>query len=218
MTGPSLRVFSIFSSIQGESTRQGRPCTFVRLAGCPLSCIYCDTRLACREPGEPMAVPEIVSLVSARGLGLVEVTGGEPLAQPATPRLLSALADAGFEVLLETSGALSIEGLDPRVRVVLDLKTPGSGMHDRMLAANYDCLDPDRCELKLVITGRQDFDWGLRFLRQRNCEGRVEVLFSPARGWVEAADLAHWLMESRFPGRLQIQLHRVLWPRAEEER
>ena len=218
MTGLSLRVFSIFTSIQGESTRQGRPCTFVRLAGCPFSCTYCDTREACESSGEPMSVPAIASEVVAQGLGLVEVTGGEPLAQPGTPALISALADVGLEVLLETSGALPIHELDHRVRVIVDIKTPGSGMHDRMLVANYDRLDPDRHELKLVITGRGDFDWSLQFLVERKLEGLVEILFSPARGWVDAADLAGWLIESRFRGRLQVQLHRVIWPDGEEER
>jgi 7-carboxy-7-deazaguanine synthase len=165
-----------------------------------------------------MRITGIIAAVSAFGLGLVEVTGGEPLAQAGTPALLTSLADAGFEVLLETSGALSIRDLDPRVRVIIDVKTPGSGMHDRMIATNYERLDPQRHELKLVVTNREDFDWGLSFLGDRDLVGRVEVLFSPARGLVEAADLAAWLIESRSPARLQVQLHRVIWPDAEEER
>jgi 7-carboxy-7-deazaguanine synthase len=218
MSGPSVRVFSLFRSIQGESTRQGRICAFVRLAGCPFRCSYCDTIAARQGHGEEMSIGNVVEKVRSFDSGLVEITGGEPLAQAGAPALLSALADAGFEVLLETSGALPIRGLDPRVRLVLDLKTPGSGMAERVHLPNYDYLDAERHEVKVVVTDRADFEWALGFLRKRGIEGRVETLFSPARGLVEPADLASWMMESGCRGRLQLQLQRVLWPDDGEEK
>jgi len=165
-----------------------------------------------------MGVEQALSAAEDSGLRLVEVTGGEPLAQPATVLLLSSLADAGFDVLLETSGAFPVRDLDPKVRVVLDLKTPGSGMFERMHIDNYDSLVPGRHELKIVVTSREDFDWGLRFVRDRGIEGRVETLFSPAAGLVQPADLASWMLDASCRGRLQLQIHRVIWPSSQEQR
>ncbi len=165
-----------------------------------------------------MSLGEVVAAVRAFGPNLVEVTGGEPLAQSGTLPLLTNLAEAGFEVLLETSGALPIRDVDQRVHVVLDLKTPGSGMSERMDVANFCGLDPVRHEIKIVVTSREDFEWALRFLRELGIEGRIETLFSPVLPLVNPPDLASWILETRCRGRLQLQLHRIIWPTAEEER
>lgn len=216
MGSPSiLRVFEIYESLQGESTRAGLACTLVRLAGCPLRCGYCDTPLARDADGEEMEVGEITRRVLEFGHGLAEVTGGEPLHQPHTPELLTALCDAGLEVLLETSGAFAIDGLDPRVRVVMDLKAPGSGMADRMLPANLELLRPERDELKFAITSRDDFDWVVSTVRAHGLVGRVPLLVSPVGGAAEPADAAQWILECKEPLRLQLQLHKIIW--GEEE-
>jgi 7-carboxy-7-deazaguanine synthase len=216
--GATLRVFEIFRSIQGESTHAGRPCAFVRLAGCPLRCSYCDTEDVREAAGEELAVGEIVARVRALETELVEVTGGEPLHQAATPALMSALCDAGHQVLLETSGACSISGLDPRVGVVLDVKTPGSGMEQQMQLANLDELSPSRDQVKFVVTSREDFDWAVALAQERGLLGRLTVLISPADGVVEPRRVAEWILESREPLRLQLQLHKVLWGAGEGDR
>lgn len=209
--GDTVRLYEIFASIQGESTRAGLPCSFVRLAGCPLRCAYCDTVGARDAEGRETAVTEVVERVLELGHGLVEVTGGEPLHQPAAPSLLSELCDAGLEVLLETSGALSIAGVDSRVRVILDVKTPGSGMSERMDLGNLSLLRPGRDEVKFVITSRQDFDWAVSLALERGLAGRVPLLVSPVAGAVEPIDAAQWVLESEAPLRLQLQLHKIIW-------
>lgn len=213
-----IKVYSIFASIQGESTSQGRPTGFVRLAGCPLSCSYCDTREACESPGRSMTVDEVLKEVSKLGPRLVEVTGGEPLAQSDTQLLLASLCDAGYEVMVETSGAFPIERLDPRVRVVMDVKCPGSGMTDRMRFENLDALIPDRHELKFVISSKEDFEWAVDLCRERGLDSRAELLVSPVYGVVTPPELAGWVLSSEVPLRLQIQLNKVIWPEGEEER
>ncbi len=218
MSDARLKVFSIFSSIQGESTRAGRPCSFVRLAGCPLGCVYCDTREACESEGEEMEIDAIVDRLLSLGLSLVEVTGGEPLAQGRCPELLQRLVAEGFEVLLESSGAFAVRGLDPAVSLVMDIKTPGSGMSDRFVEDNLERLVPGRDEVKLVVTSRRDFDWALGFCSERGLSERAEVLLSPAAGLVRPAELAEWLLESGSELRMQIQLHRAIWPEDGERR
>ncbi|MFO8073757.1 MAG: radical SAM protein [Polyangia bacterium] len=218
MSDARVKVFSIFSSIQGESTRAGRPCSFVRLAGCPLGCSYCDTREASESEGVEMQIDEIVERLRALGLSLVEVTGGEPLAQERCPELLERLVEEGFEVLLETSGAFPIRGLDPAVSLVMDIKTPGSGMSDRLVEENLEHLVPGRDEVKLVVTSRGDFEWALGLCSERSLSDRAEVLLSPAAGRVRPAELAEWLLESRRELRMQIQLHRAIWPEDGEGR
>jgi len=215
---PTLQVFGIFASIQGESTRAGLPCAFVRLAGCPLRCTYCDTVDAREASGEELTVAEVVERLLALGPRLAEVTGGEPLAQPATPQLLTALADAGLEVLLETSGAFPIEDLDPRVRIVLDIKTPGSGMVERNRLENLALLDRERDEVKLVITDRADFDWAVSLSREHDLVERAAVLISPVPGAVSATALSEWILDSGLPLRLQLQLHKLIWPDGGDER
>jgi 7-carboxy-7-deazaguanine synthase len=206
-----LRISEIFTSIQGESHWAGYPCTFVRLAGCNLDCSYCDTRYARREEGEPCSVERIVERVCSENAPLVEVTGGEPLCQARTPALLQALLDTGRRVLLETNGSLPLDDVPSGVHVVMDIKTPSSGMNDFNLWPNIDLLKPSD-EVKLVVSGRDDYEWALRELRSREAFSRVRVSFSPVWGSVEPAALAGWILEDRLDARFQLQLHKILWP------
>ncbi len=204
-----LRVSEIFASLQGESTTVGVPTVFVRLTGCPLRCHWCDTTYAFRG-GERLTIDEILARVSDLGLPEVCVTGGEPLAQPACRDLLTALADAGHRVSLETSGALSIAGLDPRVRCVMDLKAPGSGEADKNLWDNLDHLRPHD-EVKFVLAGRADYDWAKDVLERHGLARRATVLFSPVTGELAPSTLADWIVADRLPVRFQLQLHKILW-------
>jgi len=214
----TIRVFRIFASIQGESTAAGLPCSFVRLAGCPLRCEYCDTKDARDSLGQEMRVDQVVQSVLELGHGLVEVTGGEPLHQPGAPALLDALCDAGLEVMLETSGAFSTAEIDPRVKIVLDVKTPGSGMVDRVRLDNLERLRPESDEIKFVITSRDDFDWAVSLALETGIAGRLPLLVSPVRGAVDPADAAKWVLESEAPLRLQLQLHKIIWGEEGEHR
>ena len=208
----TIRLYSFVVSIQGESTRAGLPCTFVRLAGCPLACAYCDTLEARDAIGVEIEIDEVVARCRAAGPRLVEVTGGEPLAQPGALELLAALADAGFETMLETSGAFPIGAVDPRVRVIMDIKTPGSAMADRFCAHNLDVLDRGRHEVKIVVTSRADFDWAIARVSSADILRRCEVLVSPAHPVVAYAELAEWILGSGLPLRFAPQLHRLIWP------
>jgi 7-carboxy-7-deazaguanine synthase len=208
----SIQLYSFFVSIQGESTRAGLPCTFVRLAGCPLSCRYCDTTAAREAPGDRVDLQEIVRRCASAGPLLVEVTGGEPLAQPGTLSLVSQLADAGFAVLLETSGAFPIRDVDPRSRVIMDIKTPGSGMAERFCADNLAALDGSRHEVKFVVTSRADFDWSVARVREARLADRCELLVSPVAGRVAFSELASWILGCGLPLRFQPQLHKLIWP------
>ena len=213
-----LKVYSVFSSIQGESTFAGRPCGFVRLAGCPLNCIYCDTREVCDAPGQSVSIDHILGQVSALNMRLIEVTGGEPLAQPGAEALLTALCDAGYTVLLETSGAFPIDTIDSRVRVIMDIKCPGSGMADRMRQKNLDCLHPTRHEVKFVVSCKEDFNWAVALSAQKKLAECAELLVSPVWGAVSPRELASWLVRARVPMRMQLQLHKLIWPGGEENR
>ena len=204
-----LRVSEIFASLQGESTTVGVPTVFVRLTGCPLRCRWCDTAYAF-SGGERLTIDEILARVSDLGLPEVCVTGGEPLAQAACRDLLTALADAGLRVSLETSGALSIAGLDPRVRCVMDLKAPGSGEADKNLWDNLDHLRPHD-EVKFVLAGRADYDWAKDVLERHGLARRATVLFSPVTGELAPSTLADWIVADRLPVRFQLQLHKILW-------
>ena len=204
-----LRVSEIFASLQGESTTVGVPTVFVRLTGCPLRCRWCDTTYAFRG-GERLTIDEILARVSDLGLPEVCVTGGEPLAQAACGDLLTALGDAGHRVSLETSGALSIAGLDPRVRCVMDLKAPGSGEADKNLWDNLDHLRPHD-EVKFVLAGRADYDWAKDVLERHGLARRATVLFSPVAGELAPSTLADWIVADRLPVRFQLQLHKILW-------
>lgn len=204
----TLVVHEIYSSIQGESTHAGLPCTFVRLTGCPLRCRWCDTPHAFTH-GVPMTIPEIVAKVETFSPELVEVTGGEPLSQPECDELLVALADTGRRVLLETSGAIPIDTVDPRVVVILDLKCPSSGETPSNCYANLEWLKPID-EVKFVIGTRGDFEWSVELVRQRGLLKHA-VLFSPVHGELADKDLAEWILETRLPIRQQVPLHKVIW-------
>jgi len=204
-----LRITEIFLSLQGESRTVGIPTVFVRLTGCPLRCLYCDTTYAFKG-GEPADIVEVLQRVADYGVRYVTVTGGEPLAQAACLDLLTALCDRGYEVSLETSGALNVGNVDVRVVKVLDLKTPASGESGRNLLANLDHLTP-RDQVKLVICDRADYDWAKARLAEHDLARRCEVLFSSSYGQLEAHVLAEWILHDRLPVRFQIQLHKVLW-------
>ena len=205
----SLVVHEIYRSIQGESTFAGLPCVFVRLTACHLRCHYCDTRHAFRH-GKTLALDEVLDRALAWGDRLVEVTGGEPLLQPEVFPLMARLADAGKTVLLETSGAVDIAPVDPRVHVILDLKTPGSGEVEANLWSNLALLKPID-EVKFVVCDRSDFDWAVAQVRAHRLTDRVPVLVSAVSGQLDPADLAAWVLETRLPLRLQVQLHKILW-------
>ncbi len=206
----TLRVTEIFHSLQGESATVGIPTVFVRLTGCPLRCRYCDTAYAFHG-GKPMELEAVLAEVAHHRARYVTVTGGEPLAQPECLPLLRALCDAGYRVSLETSGAVSLAGVDERVVKVMDFKTPGSGEERRNDLGNLRYLRPPD-QLKFVLCGRQDYLWAVRLMRRHRLEERVaEVLFSPAWGELEPAQLAEWILADRLPVRLQLQLHKLLW-------
>lgn len=204
-------VCEIFRSLSGETTRAGEPATFLRLSGCNLRCRYCDTEYA-HGPGTPMTLQEVLEAVEARSAAdLVVVTGGEPLLVPAVPRLLVALCDLGRTVLLETNGSLDIKRVDPRVCRIVDVKCPGSGESGHNRWENLDVLLPHD-EVKLVISDRADFDFALHVVRRHHLLARCTVLVSPAHGVLSPALLADWILDSGLPLRLQLQLHRLIWP------
>ncbi|MEO7386329.1 MAG: 7-carboxy-7-deazaguanine synthase QueE [Gammaproteobacteria bacterium] len=206
---PALRITEIFHSLQGESRPTGCPTAFVRLTGCPLRCTYCDTAYAFHG-GQRLDLPDILAQVAEFQVKHVCVTGGEPLAQPACHDLLTALCDGGYRVSLETSGALDIAGVDRRVTVVLDLKTPASGEAGRNLWPNLACLKPED-QVKFVICDRADYEWACAALREHGLADRCEVLFSPAWERQPARELAEWILADRLPVRFQVQLHKYLW-------
>jgi len=205
----TLVIHEIYRSLQGESTFAGLPCVFVRLTACHLRCVYCDTPHAFNQ-GETMSVDDVVARSLALGDDLVEITGGEPLLQLEVYPLMSRLADAGKTVLLETSGAINTSAVDPRVRVILDLKTPGSGEVEANVWSNLERLRPTD-ELKFVLCDRADFDWAANVVGEHRLTDRCPVLFSVAFGQVNPTDLAAWILESHLPVRLQLQQHKILW-------
>ena len=207
-----LKITETFVSIQGEADAVGWPTYFIRLTGCPLRCTYCDTEYAFHG-GEWHEVDALVESARAAGVRHVCVTGGEPLAQRACLELLAALCDAGFAVSLETSGAIDVAAVDPRVSRVVDVKTPASGEAGRNRLENLPLLGP-RDQLKLVVCSRDDYEWARGFLREQAREVRAQVLMSPAWGQVEPRDLAEWIIEDLLPARLQLQLHKLLWGEA----
>ena len=210
MSETTLRITEIFYSLQGETTTSGLPTAFIRLTGCPLRCNYCDTEYAFFG-GEKYALGQILEQVKSYQPNYVTVTGGEPLAQPNCLPLLEALCDAGYRVSLETSGALPIVDVDPRVVIILDLKTPASGESGRNLWENLPHLK-NRDEIKFVICDRADYEWVRLKLDQYDLsDGRFELLFSPSQGQLEPAQLAQWIMADNLPVRLQMQLHKLLW-------
>lgn len=205
----TLVVHEIYRSLQGEGLHAGLPCTFVRLTACHLRCVYCDTPHAFHE-GEPLTPVAIEARVRALGDDLVQITGGEPLLQEEVFPLMTRLADAGATVLLETSGTLDTTPVDPRVRVILDLKTPGSGEAAANLMANVERLKPID-EVKFVVCDRADFDWAVEQVAAHDLTRRCAVLVAAAHGRVEPRELAGWILESHLPLRLQLQIHKLVW-------
>ena len=205
----TLVVNEIFLSIQGETTRTGLPTVFIRLTGCPLRCSYCDTAYAF-SAGEKMSIGDMLQNISQYRIRHVTVTGGEPLAQKDCLLLLTVLCDEGYQVSLETSGAVDIAGVDDRVIRILDLKTPASGEEHRNRYQNLDCLTPDD-QIKFVICDRGDYEWSKSKLVEHRLMDRCEILFSACHDQLAAPDLAQWILEDRLPVRLQVQLHKYLW-------
>ena len=205
----SVRITEIFCSIQGESTTSGEPTVFVRLTGCPLRCHYCDTAYAF-SGGERFTVPEVIQKVQEFGVQFVTVTGGEPLAQKECVALLVALCDEGFDVSLETSGALAIDEVDPRVRTILDIKTPASGEEKKNLPSNIAHLKSID-EIKFVICNREDYEFALRVIEEKELFNKCQILFSPSYQQLEPKLLGEWMLEDKVSARLQLQLHKYLW-------
>jgi 7-carboxy-7-deazaguanine synthase len=203
-----LRITEIFHSIQGESTHAGRPCVFVRLTGCNLRCRWCDSEYTFTG-GERMSLDDVTAKVESYGCNLVEVTGGEPLAQNECFDLVRRLCDKGFEVLIETSGSIDVAPIDERAKLILDIKCPGSGEVDKNRWANLDGLRPDD-EIKFVIADRLDYDWARTIIEERKLAGR-EILFSPVWSELDLKTLAEWMLADRVPARLQTQLHKHIW-------
>jgi 7-carboxy-7-deazaguanine synthase len=205
-----LRVNEIFYSIQGESTRAGLPCVFVRLTGCNLRCVWCDTEYAFHE-GSQMAIHEIIARVRGYGCKLVEVTGGEPMLQKGIHAIFSALLDENYTVMVETSGERDLAGIDPRVIKIMDLKCPGSGESERNRWSNLKCLTP-RDEVKFVVTDRYDYEWARTVVQEHRIGERVNaVLISPAFGKLDAQKLASWILTDNLPVRMQLQMHKHIW-------
>lgn len=205
-----LTVNEIYRSVQGESTWAGLPCVFVRLTFCDLRCTYCDTEYAFYE-GRKMALEDIVARVRELDCPLVEVTGGEPLLQPNCIPLLAMLCDAGWDVLLETSGAHDISAVDPRVHRIMDLKTPSSGECGRNLYTNIGHLT-GRDEVKFVVGSREDYEWAREKMQEFDLAAKVRaVLFSPVFGRIDPAGIVEWMLEDRLPARFQLQMHKFIW-------
>ena len=204
-----LLINEIFHSIQGESTWSGRPCTFVRLTGCPLRCVWCDTEYAFHG-GERQTLDEIVDAVRSIGTSLVQITGGEPLAHPNAYLLTERLLDEGFTVLVETSGAFDVAPLDRRAHRIMDLKCPGSGESDKNLWENLPQLKPND-EVKFVLGSRRDYEWAKEQLDRWDLVSRHTVLFSSVWGQLDSRELAEWVLQDGLQVRLQVQLHKILW-------
>ncbi|HZI94934.1 MAG TPA: radical SAM protein [Patescibacteria group bacterium] len=199
----------IFYSIQGESTRAGLPCVFVRLTACNLRCVYCDTAHAFHE-GDSMTIEEIVTAVAAIGCRFVTITGGEPLLQEEVYPLMDRLAGSGYDLQLETSGAVDISRVGRRARVIMDIKTPGSRMLHEM---NWDNLErlKQGDEVKFVLMGREDYEWARDVIRTRPLPAGIPVLMSPAHGALEPSELAEWMKRDHIAARLQLQIHKYIW-------
>ena len=206
---PRIRITEIFHSLQGESRPVGLPTVFIRLTGCPLRCGYCDTEYAFHG-GQQMALADILAQVQGYGTRYVCVTGGEPLAQPVCLDLLAGLCDSDYRVSLETSGALDISGVDPRVTIVMDIKTPASGESSRNRWENLALLKPED-QLKFVVCDRDDYEWARQVVAEHDLTNRFAVLFSPAWGLGQDRALAEWILQDRLDVCFQIQLHKVLW-------
>lgn len=204
-----LKIHEIFYSLQGESSRVGLPTVFIRLTGCPMRCVYCDTAYAF-SGGSNMEIDEILAKVAEYGTKYVTVTGGEPLAQKACHELLKALCDLGYSVSLETGGAIDISQVDKRVSVILDIKTPDSGESQNNLWSNLQYLKAED-EVKFVLCSRSDYDWAKQLLNEHGFAGKCPILFSPVYSQLNPTDLANWIVTDQLPVRMQVQLHKILW-------
>ncbi|HAF13197.1 MAG TPA: 7-carboxy-7-deazaguanine synthase [Blastocatellia bacterium] len=206
-----LRVTEIFCSIQGESTHAGRPCAFVRLTGCPMRCVWCDSEYTFTG-GEHVGLDEVMDQVRAFGCKLVEVTGGDPLAQPEAFTLIERLCSEGYEVLVETGGFFSTAGVDARAKIILDVKCPSSGEEPRNHWPNLERLRPDKDEVKFVIVNIADWNYTKKIIERYDLSKRAKaVLISPAWGQIDLKDLAHWVSTSGLDVRMQLQLHKYVW-------
>ncbi len=208
----TLRLTEVFLSLQGETSRSGLPTVFVRLAGCPLRCRWCDTPYSF-QGGETVTLNALLARVADYGVSTVCVTGGEPLAQKNCLSFLAALCDAGYSVSLETSGALDVSAVDPRVSRIVDIKPPASGEAGRNRWENLPHLN-ERDEIKFVLADRADYEWARAILRERRLDDIAPVLFSPVQSELPPAELAHWILADRLPVRMQVQLHKLLWGNA----
>jgi len=204
-----MKISEIFTSIQGESSYAGMPCTFIRVAGCNLRCTYCDTTYA-YENGIELTEKEIINEVALIGVTLVAITGGEPLLQKGILHLIERLINEGYKVLVETNGTLSIKDVDSRAVVVLDVKTPGSGMWEDMDMSNFDYIKPTD-EIKFVITDRADYEWSKKMVHKYKLKSRCNVLFSPAFGMLVPELLIKWMLEDRLDVRLNLQMHKYIY-------
>lgn len=204
-----LRITEIFYSLQGESTKVGLPTVFIRLTGCPLRCQFCDTSYAF-SGGKLMGIEAIINQVQQYNCPHICISGGEPLAQPECMTLLSRLCDLGFFISLETSGALSIEQVDKRVMIIMDIKTPGSGESNKNLLSNIAFLKPDD-QIKFVICDHHDYQWARQMIEQYQLAKQVQLLLSPSYEQLNPTELANWIIQDRLPVRLQLQLHKILW-------
>lgn len=205
-----LKINEIYHSIQGEGTYAGLPCVFVRLTYCNLRCTYCDTEYAFYE-GRDLSASEIISEVKKYNCNLVEITGGEPLVQMAEClNLMNQLCDEGFEVLIETGGSLPVKDIDPRVKVIMDLKCPSSGMEKKNLYENIGFLKPVD-ELKFVIGNREDYEWTVEIMKKYNLENKCKILFSVVFGKLEPLQLVNWILEDELNVRFQLQMHKFIW-------
>jgi 7-carboxy-7-deazaguanine synthase len=209
MQATTLRITEIFHSLQGETRRVGLPTVFIRLTGCPLRCVYCDTAYAF-SGGENMTLAQIMEAVAKHGAHHVTVTGGEPLAQKNCLPLLVALCDAGYDVSLETGGAMDVSAVDARVAKVVDIKTPDSGEAEKNRWRNLDALNPHD-EIKFVLCSEADYRWASQLLSEHKLTEKCGVLFSPVHGDLSPAQLADWILRDRLPVRMQVQLHKMLW-------
>ncbi|OAJ35455.1 7-carboxy-7-deazaguanine synthase QueE [Piscirickettsia salmonis] len=209
MNKDSLRINELFYSLQGETRTVGLPTVFIRLTGCPLRCTYCDSAYAFTG-GERLSLDQIIIKVQAYQVRHVTVSGGEPLAQPNVFELMRRLCDLGYEVSIETSGALPIEEIDVRVMKVVDIKTPGSGEHQRNRYENFDYIT-GHDQIKFVICNRQDYDWAVACVNQYDLTSLCEVLFSPSYEQLKGTELADWILTDQLDVRFQLQLHKILW-------
>lgn len=202
-------VTEIFTSVQGESSWAGKPCTFIRLSGCPLRCRWCDTAYSFKQ-GQEYSIDALITEVGKSHVKLVEITGGEPLAQADTPILIARLIDAGYEVLLETSGSEPIENVPSKTNIIMDLKCPGSKMSERNRYENIAFLKPTD-EVKFVVASKGDFTWALEKINEFDLKNRCALLISPAWGLVKPDELVEWILESKVDCRLNLQIHKYIW-------